>query len=463
MLLIFVLFVVGLLGLAGLILDLGLARVVQGRMEGAVEGAALEGLGWRDVPLTEAPAARELSRRERARALLLRAFDEDGLDLDGLATGSAPNSSIQLGIGPDYAASSTGGLAGGVITVGQAAVVPNVQLNVENLAVGDLVAGDYQLGVDPADCAAMLGVPPGFLENQAYERCDFVSTEAVGNPELAQQHAAFLARLRRTSNPLGLDDVADASSSAPPLRYLLGRGALVHGAGGGDIDAGITLRGTAIADARPALVACVTDAGSGALASVSVEVDDDGDGVGDAVIQGVLALSQAAWTACFDASGPVDLRFEPGGQVVIDTGCAAGPVVGRVVVPGLVTPGMLALGEPALVDPVLGAGGDVTYVTVDIAELVALVAVYADVLPGSGLGERIIGFGAVELSAPTAAGDIALSRLEGPTGEGLVLPRGVTASFVPRRHLPFAPTTLSALLNASANLPFAVRAPVLVR
>lgn len=452
-LLLFVLLVVGLLGLAGLVLDLGLARVVQGRMESAVEGAALTGLAWRDVPLADGAATRELARREAARAVLLRAFDEDGRALDALAAGSAPNTRLALGVGPDLSVAGDG-VAGGLVSIASAAVVPDPQLNLDNAPHGDLVAGEFFPGVDPDTCATALGLPTGFPENAAYERCDFDAPDAAGAPGIAQRQPSFLARLRRTADPDGLDDLPGVSWRAPTLPYLLGRGAAIHGDGSAAANAGIALRGTALADARPALVASVPNAVEGG-GLAEVPTDTNADGVADTT--GVLAIEVTGWASCFDGAAAFDVRFEPGGAVVVSTGspCADGTVVGRVIAPGLVTPGLVAAGEPA---PSLGDG-------LALAGSLALVALVAPVDGGGGPVDRVVGFGAVEISAPLDGllNDAALRRLQGGDGDGLVLPRAASAVFVPARHPALDAPTLQALLSASAALPFAARAPVLVR
>lgn len=225
-----------LMGLAAVVVDLGIARVTQGWMQGAVDGASLEGL--------RARSAGDLERRRAAARLAALSVDGD-LDL-----GAAP-AGPELGLGP-VLSTGVGGVddpAGGLLEPG-GVYRPVLQTNhVDNEVYGDIVAGTYR-GPDPA-----LPDPDWHLERADYQRLDFEPAAATG----AASAPSLLVRTRRTNDRLGLDRQEGVSSAGPTLPYLLGLGSGVLSTPDADVydprRDGITVRATAIADARPALAA----------------------------------------------------------------------------------------------------------------------------------------------------------------------------------------------------------------
>jgi hypothetical protein len=188
-----VMLVFALFGIAAAVIDVGIARHAQLVMQGAADAAALDGMRYRD-------ALGDEGRRERARDLVVAWFDDGfGEAGDEFGYGAGPQFELANGIGEIDASATFAVLE---------PYVPDLQLNLGNEEYGDLFA--------PSD-------------------------------------AEFLVRLRRTpidSPDAPFDRIAGVSSAGPPLPYLFGRGSLI---GKEQRVAGITVRATAIATARPAL------------------------------------------------------------------------------------------------------------------------------------------------------------------------------------------------------------------
>lgn len=189
--------------MAAVVVDLGLASLEQQRMQDAADAAALEGLrsGRSDGAVFAAAA--------------MSAFSD-----------SAPDAEIQVegGVGT-WSANGSLALSDRWI--------PAMAANVADAPHGDFVGGTY-----------LANAP--HVERSDYARDDF----AAGLGE-----HALLARLRRTTDPLGLDAEDLVASHGPTLPFLFGRGAMITGADGSAYDPrqdGITVRATAIADGRPA-------------------------------------------------------------------------------------------------------------------------------------------------------------------------------------------------------------------
>lgn len=227
-LLLFALIVFALLGLAALVIDLGLARVSQRQMQAAADTAALEGLRFRDElppevdPMT-APD-RDVARREAARRAVFLMFEDTG----GRAYGAAPDIPLVAGVNPLQATIDRGNFP-----APRRFYKPDLQLNEGDEGHGDMVAGTFHAN----------GTNPNFDPGQPYRRADF-APQPNGD--------AFLARLRLTNDRDGLDDHPGTSSRGPTVPYLFGRATLLAQQ---TRDAGITVRATAIADARPVLSA----------------------------------------------------------------------------------------------------------------------------------------------------------------------------------------------------------------
>jgi len=233
-LVLFALLVFALMGLAALLIDMGIARLTQRQMQSAADTAALEGLRGRD-PATLDPD------RTLASELVKIQFDDD--------LNSAHGDHMQFGAGPRLTLIDTQGVsdvgnlnAGQLLTVGDPPVYkPVLQLNAEDAVPGDLVSGSYQGDL----------LPHG--ESADYVREDFVPHSV----DLALPRNALLVRLRRTNDFQGLDDLSGVSSSGEALPLLFGRGTLIQAAdpssGYSARHHGISVRATAIAQARPAL------------------------------------------------------------------------------------------------------------------------------------------------------------------------------------------------------------------
>ena len=445
-----VLVVFGVFGIASMTIDVGLARLTQASMQGAVDGACLEGLRWRDTPVGAPAADREFNRRSLARDALLRVYDEDGLNLDGLADGTAPNRQIGLGAGPDILDGGAGSVQGGLIIVGASGrpvYVPDPQLNTPNQPIGDLVAGTYSAAFDPLACSAVLGAPVGYLENGAYERCDFgVPLSAVD----AVDQDAFLVRMRRTGNPAGLDQVAGVSSRGNPIPFLFGRASLLDTMPESPLHDGLTVRATAIADARPVVLTTVPGPAGPGLALAGVDVDGDGASDGFAAV----SFSVEAWQDCLSDGAVHTALLGPGGTVDVPVSCAAVVPAGRLVPLGATLPGAVAMGEPVVV---VGDGVEAP------REGLQWVAVTADLDPDPGLvDERVVGFGAVLVTAPLGA-QFEVQALTGADGAGFMAAGNARSVFVPADHPALDAATLSAALTVNQSLAGSLRAPALVR
>lgn len=231
-LLLFAALLFALLGIAALVIDLGMAIQARGQMQSAVETTALEGLRGFDP---DDPEATDEDSRSDARALLFQVFDDD---LD-------PGNGDLLHYGAGPVLSLTGGIplgdssfhASALLTVPQPRVYDPFdlawpfQLNLENDSGGDMVRGVFK--------TASQGDPILHKEKGDYTRDDF---------EPAEDGPALLVRLRRSD-----EGSADGSrSSGPVLPYLFGRGTMM----GLEAKArGITVRATAIAQGKPAMSA----------------------------------------------------------------------------------------------------------------------------------------------------------------------------------------------------------------
>ena len=347
----------GLFALAALIVDLGLARAAQAAMQTAADGAALEGVRLRD-DLPADPIASDAQRRAGASTLVQNLFDDDLL----LAT---PNTQIQLGAGPQFSATTAGPLVVGASPT----FVPALELNLGNALHGDLVAGAY----DPDAVHS---------EAENYVRNDFAP--ASGGAEAAAADA-FLVRLRRTHDPLGLDAQAGVSSSGPGVPLLFGLGSLVQASADYDPRTdGITVRATSVAEARPALR--VGTSGPGWLGLTTPGRSLTGEPL-------ALAFELSNWTTCWPTATPcadVPMQFDieqVDGVVRSTAGVCAGQAAGA-----------LLLGAQQV--------GDISPQIVSANLLLApdpgthYVAIYRTGDPGPG-AVRVVGFGAIEVQSAT--------------------------------------------------------------
>jgi hypothetical protein len=267
---------------AALTIDLGLVRVAHRQMQGATDAAAVEGLRYRDEipPWLLDP-----------KGPLFTLLQQDGIDLsdptkkndpalcDEVRRWMARNQInlnfanyadpvtgywVQYGAGPMYHLSGGTGAANAWQLLGMpqptptsqtiapantTVYQPGVQLNLNNVVSGDLVSGNFTAAPNSPT-----------LEQADYSRSDFSPVPAGSTPPAD----AFLARLRRTQDTQGrdrnpIDNVSGVSTTGPAMPLLFGQATLIAG---GDPNAGysprhhgITVRGTAIAQARPVLAA----------------------------------------------------------------------------------------------------------------------------------------------------------------------------------------------------------------
>lgn len=305
-LILFALLLIPLLGLLALGIDLGFAKLARRQLQTAADTASVEGLRWRDrLPpgpdleaLGEDPTDPTLLtrqdeiRRRMARALVRNQFADDS---GGTGAGAGPVAEFTDGIE----------IGGGFRASAQYSpedferFIPEPELNLDDEAFGDMVAGTRIPGVTPD-------------ETDTYLRDDFA---------VAPGGDAFLVRLRRTGEDFsGSTEVA---SSGPPLPFLFGRGALLR-AEGADPQAilarrerGTRVRATSIADLRPAL-------------SVGVPVFRG-------VSPGVFELLRSGVAFFLSRSAPLNaagLQPVPGCL----SSCCGGVVIGDPALPGIGTP-----------------------------------------------------------------------------------------------------------------------------
>ncbi len=241
-LVLFALLVFGLMAMAALVIDMGMASATQGQMQSAVDSAALEAMRGRNTTDRGEPDYHEPivlnsegPRRDRAAELIRLIFDDD-LDPDN-------GDLLGIGVGPDFR--MTGGIGeadasalielGGTVELDSAPLQPNSDwVAGYNSPTGDMVGGRYISAashIEPAD----------------YNRDDFIPAPSLTT---SSNSDAFLVRMRRT----GEDSVPGASWVGPAIPYLFGRGSLI---GASDSYSprkdGISVRATAIVGLQHAL------------------------------------------------------------------------------------------------------------------------------------------------------------------------------------------------------------------
>ncbi len=236
MLVLFAAVMIGVLALAGLVIDVGFARVAQRQMQTAADAAAVEGLRWRDVqqwedlprawlgdesfqaltgspaepPYTGTMSAQQVdaARRWAASSMVAHVFDDDFvLSADARNYGAGLRVERRAGI----ALPNTSFRAAETVSLGDPPVYdPRLQFNRGNAKHGDIVEGRYGRNAGyPGDAT--------HDESAEYDRRDFV-------PDDGDEANAMLVRLRRTAGPASLDDVEGVSSRAGPLPFLFAAG-----------------------------------------------------------------------------------------------------------------------------------------------------------------------------------------------------------------------------------------------
>ena len=281
-------------GLLSLVVDIGYARLTQGQMQSAADAAALEGLRQRDVgvrnPVTGVtvndPFASDCLRRAAANRIVRRTFDDNFDPIDG-------DPGYQFGAGPvvDLTDGVTSVHALQTISVPDPHVYkPDPQLNQQNQVYGDMVSGRFCYTSDPVPSEGGTyelqdivcdepqrgtgtysrndfnpnltspGVPAALSECPAPDDVPPTPWPLGGTGTLSTVNdSAFLVRLRRSNDFQDLSGQMEPSvgSSGPSLPLTFGMGTTIHG-DNPDSDYsvrrdGLTVRATAIADARPAL------------------------------------------------------------------------------------------------------------------------------------------------------------------------------------------------------------------
>ena len=366
-----------LMGLAAVVIDLGIARMTQGFLQASADAATLEGLRQRDA-LDDAVAS-DAQRRAAASRFAALVFDEDA------DSATATNVAYQLGASPviDTGVGGVNDPAGGLLVTG-GPYVPNLQANVGNAEHGDFVAGTFTPR-DPLNP----GNPDWHAEGTLYQRADFAPAVAGSAPGAN----AFLTRLRLTNDLNGLDRLDGVSSAGPTLPYLFGLGSGVLSTDDPDTydprRDGITIRATAIADARRAVAAGVASDFVRGVFPVGLDTAPT-----FVPIRRVLAFDDASWRA--------DLAPGAAFRVLVATDGTVTGVPGGVSadVQGLVQPttGLVRVGDAAAAAAVAGS----VLVTPDLAPLfgTGYVALFS-----SGADPRIVGFGAVRIDLASLGSD----------------------------------------------------------
>ena len=420
-----------LMGLVGLVVDMGIARASQTYMQASSDAAAIEGLRLRDALLLTDPVQSDFDRRTSASRAASLVFDED-LDL---STGPA---AFLLGAGPqlDTGVAGVHDPAGGLL-VDQGPYLPVLELNAANNEVhGDLVAGSFA-STDPLDP----GNPDWHAEDGTYARFDFAPAPAVAAPAAT----AFLARLRRTNDRLGLDRQPGTSSAGPTLPFLFALGSGVLNTNDpATYDPrrdGITVRATSIADARRAVAVGIMGPSTNGVAVVGTDVVNPS-------LARVLAFDDASWQNDFVVDGPFQVLVGTDGAIL---GAPGGPTP---TASGLAQPaaGLVRVGDVALLATTPGS------VAVPVSSPGLLGLRYVALFSVAAAGPRITGFAAVEIDSAiftVAPNGTTVLAVAGRKLASVVAPENASA-------VPALATDLTALLPPSpARQP--LLAPVLAR
>lgn len=201
------------MGVAAIVIDLGMMRLAQRQMQSASQTAALEALTFRDsvdgFAFSGRNASSDTNRRQSAADRVAEMFDDDfDTASDSRNFGAGPNLSLTGGVAVTATFQGSQDLA-----IPQPPVYkPDMQLNTANQDDGDFVAGTFiDKDLQPA---------------------------VSGN--------ALLARLRRTDESL----TSGVGHSGGNIPFLFGRGSLLSPELRGR---GVAVRAESIADARPAV------------------------------------------------------------------------------------------------------------------------------------------------------------------------------------------------------------------
>ncbi len=239
-----VFFILILFGVAALTVDLSLVHLAQTQMQTAADAAALEGLRGRDAidpndsQTCAGFATTEGARRCAASEVAAASAVEPGFTLDA---GTIPAATADPDLNPEQHLHPD---KSGMYSLQLQPLQPNFTTGAAPSAqkdYGDLVSGCFDW-MRPATEDSTFSATP-------YHRADFDKSCA------AQQ--SFLARVRRTDErSVDVDQVSGVSSSGNSLPLIFGLSLPIQKSSTTDYSPrvhGITVRATAIADARPAL------------------------------------------------------------------------------------------------------------------------------------------------------------------------------------------------------------------
>jgi Putative Flp pilus-assembly TadE/G-like len=376
----FGLIVFAMFAMLSLVVDFGFVTLSRVQMQNAADAAALEGIRFRNSVNADGFAS-DCTRRIAARDIVQRTF----ADFDITAGDSG-----QMGAGPildfDGGDADTGATQF-MSAPGVHVYKPVLELNQSVNAVnGDLVSGTFGYTTAPG-------------EDSSYVRTDFVPNPSTPSPSTglagcepvpdpwpepptsgpltSAADSAFLVRLRRTKdfNPDGgPENAPGVASSGPSVPLLFGRGAAISGEDGYVPQRdGITVRATAIAQARPAM---------------RVGLAGRGPGVTPFALERLFAESLNLT--------PRTVTVDAGTGVISEGGIERGAFVADPL--SITTAGGAVVPAPFACDP----AND----TIDG---------YAPIYATIGASNRVIGFVRIELSWPGCAGNPTLIR-----GMGLV-------------------------------------------
>ncbi|ELP33201.1 hypothetical protein RBSWK_03047 [Rhodopirellula baltica SWK14] len=245
MLILIVILLFALFAIAGLLIDIGMARLTQAHMQSVSDAASLEG-GWQ-LAMGANQTTTRIAVVDRA-AEMSESWGPHRIELeDGYNLGGSGKPESSQTINRD--------------TLGDP-VRPMLDPNVDNDLEGDIVLGKYCDCRENTECwkefqlNPLPGQPVGYGRGKMFEPTDFDVANSV------------LVRLRRT----GEDDLA-GGTSAERLTYLWSRGSLLDFGLKGD---GIAVRSESIAKLAPAVAVGILPETETQLSAipVSISIDD---------------------------------------------------------------------------------------------------------------------------------------------------------------------------------------------
>ncbi len=396
--------------MASLVIDWGYVTLTRVQMQSVVDAGAVEGIRLRDVAPAD-PVGSDLNRRVAVSQLATWTFDDD-FDVSSDAR--------QFGAGPDVTLSGgqTDLNASQTLSVPVTPVyTPILQWNeAANATHGDLVSGTY--GVPDPGCP----IDHPVLECADYTRKDFVPATVNTSPNAS----AFLVRLRRSikpdpwQDPTSLDSVSGVSSAGPTLPLTFGLGSTLQAQSDppGVRLTGLTVRATAIADARPARGVGLPEPSS-TPPRLGVTA---------------FALDRVAWRNSLSVDAPISGSVSGTGEITL-----GGAIIGQFLTQ------VQSIGQP--VQPLSPAAGAVT--------IDGYTPLYQDVLGTL----RIVGFARIEMSGAIPGTVEIIKR------SAQVAVENATSAIQPTFPLDLQTQEIAVLFEAHRTLQNeeALMAPVLVR